>query len=117
VSLEIVDLRTVDLPALDFETVGRSLAKTGALAIVEEAAAGQGIGPRVAAAVTERFFDLLDAPPCCLASLDVPLSVSKVLEDAAMISDTQIVAALTAAAKREQIAGTPTSASWEREAS
>jgi 2-oxoisovalerate dehydrogenase E1 component len=117
VSIEIIDLRTLDLPALDFETVGRSLAKTGALAIVEEAAAGQGIGPRVAAAVTERFFDLLDAPPCCLASLDVPLSVSKVLEDAAMISDTRIVAALTAAAKREQIAGTPTSASWEREAS
>jgi pyruvate/2-oxoglutarate/acetoin dehydrogenase E1 component len=91
--------------------------KTGAVAIVEEAPAGQSLGPRIAAGVTERFFDSLDAPPCCLASLDVPLSVSKVLEDAAMISDTQIVAALTAAAKREQIAGTPTSASWEREAS
>jgi 2-oxoisovalerate dehydrogenase E1 component len=117
VSIEIIDLRTLDLPALDFAAIGRSVEKTGAVAIVEEAPAGQGLGPRIAAGVTEQFFDLLDAPPCCLASLDVPLSVSKVLEDAAMISDTQIVAALTAAAKREQVAGTPTSASWEREAS
>lgn len=100
VSVEIVDLRTLDLPALDFDTIGRSLAKTGALAVVEEAAAGQGLGPRIAAGVTERFFDRLDAPPCCLASLDVPLSVSKVLEDAAMIGDAQIVQGVVAAAKR-----------------
>ncbi len=100
VSLEILDLRTLDLPSLDFDTIGRSLAKTGAVAIVEESAAGQGIGARIAAGVTERFFDSLDAPPCCLASLDVPLSVSKVLEDAAMIGDAQIVSGLTAAARR-----------------
>ena len=99
VTLEIIDLRTLDLPSLDFDTIGRSLAKTGALAIVEEAAASQSLGPRIAAAVTERFFDSLDAPPCCLASMDVPLSVSKVLEQAAMISDAQIVSTLTAAAR------------------
>lgn len=101
VSLEIVDLRTLDLPALDFDTLGRSLARTGAVAIVEEAAASQGLGPRIAAGVTERFFDSLDAPPCCLASLDVPLSVSKVLEEAAMLQDGQIVAGLVAAARRQ----------------
>jgi len=51
--------------------------------------------------VTERYFDSLDAPPCCLASLDVPNSISKVLEEAAMIQDGQIVAGLIAAARLE----------------
>lgn len=101
VSIEIIDLRTLDLPALDFGTIGRSLEKTGAVAIVEEAPAGQSLGPRIAAGITERFFDSLDAPPLCLASLDVPLSVSKVLEDAAMIQDNQILAGLVAAARRK----------------
>jgi 2-oxoisovalerate dehydrogenase E1 component len=100
VTIEIVDLRTLDLVALDFDTIGRSVTKTGAVAIVEEGAGGQGLGPRIAAGITERCFDSLDAPPCCLASLDVPLSVSKVLEDAAMIQDGQIVAGLVAAARR-----------------
>lgn len=101
VTIEIIDLRTLDFPALDYDTIGRSLQKTKALAIVEEAAAGQGLGPRIAAGVTERFFDSLDAPPCCLASLDVPNSISKVLEEAAMIQDGQIVAGLIAAARLE----------------
>jgi pyruvate/2-oxoglutarate/acetoin dehydrogenase E1 component len=73
--------------------------KTKVLAIVEEAAAGQSLGPRIAATVTERYFDHLDAPPCCLASLDVPNSISKVLEAAAMIQDVQIVEGLVAAAR------------------
>jgi 2-oxoisovalerate dehydrogenase E1 component len=101
ISVEIIDLRTLDLPALDFDTIGRSLAKTGALAIVEETPASQGIGQRIAAEVTARYFDSLDAPPCCMASLDVPLSVSKPLEAAALISDAQIVAGLSAAGMRK----------------
>lgn len=99
VTLEIIDLRTLDFPALDFETIGESVKKTKVLAIVEEAAAGQSLGPRIAATVTERYFDHLDAPPCCLASLDVPNSISKVLEAAAMIQDVQIVEGLVAAAR------------------
>jgi 2-oxoisovalerate dehydrogenase E1 component len=43
VSTEIVDLRTLDAPSVDFQTIGRSLDKTGAVVVVEEAAAGQGI--------------------------------------------------------------------------
>lgn len=100
ISIDIVDLRTIDLQAMDFETVGRSLAKTGALAIVEDAAASQGVGAKIAARATELFFDSLDAPPCCLASLDVPPSVSKVLEAAVIIQDKQILSGLLAAARR-----------------
>jgi hypothetical protein len=85
----------------EFKVFEEGDAQPGAVAIVEEAAASQGLGPRIAASITERFFDLLDAPPCCLASLDVPLSVSKVLEDAAMIGDAQIVDRLVAEAQRK----------------
>jgi 2-oxoisovalerate dehydrogenase E1 component len=91
VSAEVIDLRTLDLLSLDFETVGDSLARTGVVAIVEQAAAGLSVGRRIASELTERFFDELDAPPGCIASMDVPNSVSRILEEAAMISDDEIV--------------------------
>ena len=100
VSIEIIDLRSVDLPSIDYETIGNSVKKTGAVATVEEAAEDQSIGARIAAGVAERFFDELDAPPGCLTSLNVPNSVSKVLEAAAMISDEQITEGLEAMGKR-----------------
>lgn len=99
-SIEIIDLRSVDLPSIDYETIGNSVKKTGAVATVEEAAEDQSIGARIAAGVAERFFDELDAPPGCLTSLNVPNSVSKVLEAAAMISDEQITEGLEAMGKR-----------------
>jgi 2-oxoisovalerate dehydrogenase E1 component len=100
VSLELIDLRTLDLPGIDYETIGQSIVKTGTVAIVEEAAASQAIGDRIAARITERFFDKLDAPPGCLTSMNVPNSVSRVLEAAAMISDETIVESLESMAKR-----------------
>ncbi len=100
VSVELIDLRTVDLPAMDFDTIGASVKKTGAVAVLEEAASGQGIGGRLAAEITSRFFDELDAPPLCVASLDVPNSVSRVLESAALLSDRTILTALTDLARR-----------------
>jgi 2-oxoisovalerate dehydrogenase E1 component len=90
VSIEIIDLRTVDLLSLDYDTIGNSLKKTGAVAIVEEAAGGLAIGARIAAELTSRFFDELDSPPACLASKNVSNSVSRVLEEAAILSDKEI---------------------------
>ena len=101
VSVEIIDLRTVDLPGIDFETIGRSLKKTGTVAVVEEAAGAQAIGDRIAAGITVRFFDDLDAPAGFISSMNVPNSVSKVLEAEAMLQDEQIVEAITALAFRQ----------------
>jgi 2-oxoisovalerate dehydrogenase E1 component len=101
VSVEIIDLRTVDLPGIDFETIGRSLKKTGTVAVVEEAAGAQAIGDRIAAGITVRFFDDLDAPAVFISSMNVPNSVSKVLEAEAMLQDEQIVEAITALAFRQ----------------
>jgi 2-oxoisovalerate dehydrogenase E1 component len=100
VSAEIIDLRSLDMASIDWETIGASVARTGVVATVEGAAAGQAIGQRIASGVTERFFDSLDGPPVCLASLDVPNPVSRALESAAMIDDRAILVALEAAAKR-----------------
>jgi 2-oxoisovalerate dehydrogenase E1 component len=101
VSIEIIDLRTVDLVSLDYETIGASLKKTGAIAVVEEAAGGQAIGERITAEVTRRFFDELDGPPATLTSKNVPNPVSRILEAAAIITDQEIVEDLVRIGKRK----------------
>ena len=101
ISVEIIDLRTIDLPGLDFETIGESLKKTGAAIIVEEAPANHSIGAKIAAELTEMCFDYLDGPVMRLASFDVPNSVSKVLEKEAGIDGETIINNTVLAAKRK----------------
>jgi 2-oxoisovalerate dehydrogenase E1 component len=101
ISAEIIDLRTVDLPGLDFETIGNSLKKTGAAVVVEEAPANHSIGAKIAAELTERYFDYLDSSVMRLTSLDVPNSVSRVLEKAAILDDETIIYNTVLAAKRQ----------------
>lgn len=100
VSAEIIDLRTVDLPGIDYETIGASIRKTGAVAIIEEAPRTQGIGPDIACEITRRFFDDLDCPPECVNSQNVPPPVSRVLEEAVLLSDQQIADAVVVVARR-----------------
>jgi pyruvate/2-oxoglutarate/acetoin dehydrogenase E1 component len=101
VSAELIDLRTVDYPGIDYDTIDRSVRKTGAVVVVEEAPRSQTIGSTIAKTVTERCFDSLDAPVACLSSRDVPPPVSRALEKAALISDDEIVAGVAAVAGRE----------------
>ncbi len=101
ISVEVIDLRTIDLPSLDFETVGESLKKTGVAVVIEEAPTNLSIGAKIAAELTERYFDYLDSPVMRLSSLDVPNSVSKVLEKAAIIDDETIIRNTFLAAKRQ----------------
>jgi 2-oxoisovalerate dehydrogenase E1 component len=101
VSAEIIDLRSLDLPSIDYDTIGKSLEKTGVVAIVEEAAGAQTIGPRIAEQISTRFFDYLDAPVGCISSLNVPNSVSRRLEAAAMIDDAEIEESLSQMSRRE----------------
>ena len=69
--------------------------------VVEEAPTNHSIGAKIAAELTERYFDYLDSPVMRLTSLDVPNSVSRVLEKAAMISDETIINSAVLAAKRQ----------------
>ncbi len=97
---QIIDLRTLDLPGIDYATIGSSLRRTGAVLVVEEAARSQGIGSEIAAEIARRFFDDLDSPPECLGSLDVPPPVSRRLEEAVLLADRRIVATIEAVARR-----------------
>ena len=101
ISADIIDLRSLDLPSIDYEMIGQSLKKTGALAIVEEAPDSNSIGGRIASEVYKRFYDELDGPVACVTSKDVPNSVSRVLEAAAILKDEEIINTALAVAKRK----------------
>ncbi len=101
VSADIIDLRTLDLPSIDYAAIDASLRKTGALVLVEEAGASMSIGPRIVAEMVSRSFDYLDGPPLCLSSRDVPNSVSRVLEEAAILGNQAIVKGIVEAALRK----------------
>ena len=100
VSADIIDLKTLDHIDLDYAMIGASLASTGALLVVEEAARSHGIAATVADQVQSRFFDDLDAPVAVLASLDISTPVSRALELAALVSDDQIAEAAVAVGRR-----------------
>ena len=99
-SADIIDLKTLDHIDLDYATIGASLARTGALLIVEEAARSHGIAATVADQMQSRFFDDLDAPVAVLASLDISTPVSRALELAALVSDDQVAEAAVAVGRR-----------------
>jgi 2-oxoisovalerate dehydrogenase E1 component len=99
---EVIDLRTVDHPGIDYETIVRSVKKTGIAVVAEEAPESMSIGYAIAAGIMDRCFDYLDGPVVRLASADVPNPVSRPLERAALLSDERIRGAVRAAAGRSR---------------
>jgi pyruvate dehydrogenase E1 component beta subunit len=80
VSVEVLDVRS--LSPLDYETIGASVRKTGRVVIVEEGPKTGGVGAELAAGITERFGESLLAPVVRVASPDIPVPFSPVLENA-----------------------------------
>jgi 2-oxoisovalerate dehydrogenase E1 component len=102
ISAELIDLRTLDYPSIDYSTIAESVKKTGAAVIVEEAAKSISIGPILANRISENYFDYLDSPIACLTSLDIPLPVSRPLEAAALLDDEMIIKTTIDVAKRQR---------------
>jgi len=75
---EVIDIRT--LVPLDEETIFNSLAKTNRLIVVNEAPMTCGFAGEIVARVSEKAFDLLDAPPMRITRLDTPVPWAKPLE-------------------------------------
>jgi pyruvate dehydrogenase E1 component beta subunit len=75
-SLEVIDLRS--LSPLDLDTVVGSVQRTTRCVVVHEAPVFAGLGAEVAAAVTERCFDVLDAPVLRVGGYDMPYPPAKV---------------------------------------
>lgn len=80
ISVEVIDVRS--LSPVDYETIGASVRKTGRVVIVEEGPKTGGVSAEIAAGIMERFGDSLLAPVRRVASADVPVPFTPVLENA-----------------------------------
>jgi pyruvate dehydrogenase E1 component beta subunit len=82
IEAEVIDLRC--LVPIDMATIARSVAKTHRVLIVEEDNRTGGWGAEIAAEISEKLFDELDAPVTRLAASDTPLPCAPALERASI---------------------------------
>ena len=97
---EIIDLRTVSPPDIDYDTIGRSVKKTGTVVVVEQAPKGLSIGAKIAEQLQRLFFDNLDSPIITCTGLDIPYPVSRKLEEIAVPSVQTVAETIADAFKR-----------------
>jgi 2-oxoisovalerate dehydrogenase E1 component len=94
VDAEVVDLRWLDRASLDWDTIERSVKKTGAVLIVEQGARGTSYGAWLADEIQRRLFDWLDQPIERVTGGEASPSISKVLERAAIARTEEVAAGL-----------------------
>jgi pyruvate/2-oxoglutarate/acetoin dehydrogenase E1 component/TPP-dependent pyruvate/acetoin dehydrogenase alpha subunit len=82
IGVEVVDPRT--LVPLDAATIVESVAKTGRLVTMEEAAICHGMGSEIVARIVEIDPRLLSAPVERVAAVDVPIAYARPLERATL---------------------------------
>ena len=75
ISIEVIDLRS--LAPVDYATVEASVRRTGRLVITHEAGQQGGVGAELAASVTERCFEFLEAAPVRVTGHDIPYPPAK----------------------------------------
>jgi pyruvate dehydrogenase E1 component beta subunit len=94
VEAEIIDPRT--LVPLDLDSIVASVERTHRLVVVHEAVRRGGYGAELAAELTERAFDHLDAPVARVGARPVPVPYSRPLEQHVLPLETDIVEAVRA---------------------
>jgi pyruvate/2-oxoglutarate/acetoin dehydrogenase E1 component/TPP-dependent pyruvate/acetoin dehydrogenase alpha subunit len=92
IAIEVIDVRS--LAPIDYETIGVSVGKTGRVVVVEEGPKTGGVSAEIAAGLTERCADCLMAPVVRVASADVPVPFTPVLEDAYRPDVERVIAAV-----------------------
>lgn len=92
VSCDVLDLIT--LTPWDVDAVLESVGRTGRAVIVHQASRRSGFGAEVAAVISERGFDLLDAPVARVGGLNVPVPFSPPLENFVLPDAGRVVTAV-----------------------
>lgn len=90
IDAEVIDLRWLDTASMDWQTIGESIRKTNNVLLVEQGSPGPGYTGRIAAEITERFFDYLDQPVQRVYGAQSTPTISKVLERAALAYQPEI---------------------------
>ena len=97
---EVIDLRTLDDRGMDLACVGRSLRRTGMLVVVEEAPSSTSLGAKIVSRCQADYFDCFDGPALRVTSMDVPVPVSRYLEQACLPAPDSIMDTIRRAAGR-----------------
>jgi pyruvate dehydrogenase E1 component beta subunit len=99
IECEVIDLRT--LRPLDLEPAYASVEKTHRAVVVQEQWKPFGAAAEIAASITERMFDELDAPVIRVTGEDVPMPYARNLELLATPHEEHVIAAVKRALYRE----------------
>jgi pyruvate/2-oxoglutarate/acetoin dehydrogenase E1 component len=92
IQCEVIELRSI-LP-LDYETVMKSVGKTNRVVVAQEAHLRGGMASDIVAEIVDRGFDLLDAPPVRVGSLNIPVPFNRTLESMVIPDENKIKSAV-----------------------
>jgi len=92
IEAEVIDVRS--LSPIDYKTIGESVRKTGRVVIVEEGPKTGGVSAEIAAGIMEYCGESLQAPVIRVASPDVPVPFTPILENAYRPDAARIMAAV-----------------------
>jgi 2-oxoisovalerate dehydrogenase E1 component len=88
ITVEVIDLRSIN--PLDEEGIIKSVKKTGKVLIVHEDKVFGGFGGELAAMITEKAFEYLDAPVKRIGSTFTPVGFNRILEKAILPDEDRI---------------------------
>lgn len=92
IEVEVIDPRT--LVPLDEDTILDSVKKTGRFVVVTEGCSTAGVGAEIAAMVSEKAFDYLDAPIKRVGALDIPIPFAPIAENLVIPSEERMTKAI-----------------------
>ncbi|OIR03524.1 acetoin:2,6-dichlorophenolindophenol oxidoreductase subunit alpha [mine drainage metagenome] len=90
IDVEVIDLRSLDRAGIDWETIGKSIAKTNNVVVLEQSPLTASYGAMLTDEIQRRYFDHLDQPVARICGGEASPSVSKVLERAAFVGSEEI---------------------------